>query len=445
MGALAESAFPSDRFGSMPELKRSLRLFDGLAMVVGIMVGSGIFRTPGLVAQELGRPGLTFVAWVLGGGLAFLGALVFAELATRHPQAGGKYVYAREAFGPRIGFVVGWVEGLAIYTAAIAAFGVVTGEFIGRLAGWPPGVTKWIGVGAVVLFTGINLIGVTSGRWVQNVVTSAKALALIAVVVLGFVAGTGAGWSGSLVTAPRGLALFGALAVAFQSVIWTYYGYPDAAKIAEEVVDPGRTLPRVFLYGIGVATTLYVLLNASFLHVLPFSHIAASNLVAGDVAAAIFGPHGEILMTALALLVVLASLNGNVFVTPRVIFGLAREGLGPAVLARVNAGGTPWAAMLLVGAVSVVLAATGKFTDLLAVAVALILVIDGVSVAALFRLRARTPEAPFRVPFYPAVPVVFIVVYGALFVGTAWAQPGLALTAGAVLVGTWALSWTVKG
>src|SRR5437867_10979313 len=107
------------------ELQRSLKLVDGLAMVVGIMVGSGIFRTPGLVAARLGRPWLTFVAWVLGGALAFLGAVVFAELATRHPKAGGKYVYAREAFGPRAGFVVGWIEGLAIYTAAIAAFGVV--------------------------------------------------------------------------------------------------------------------------------------------------------------------------------------------------------------------------------------------------------------------------------------------------------------------------------
>src|SRR6266480_6511013 len=112
------------------ELKRSLRLFDGLAMVVGIMIGSGIFRTPGEVAQQLGRPWLTFVAWSLGGVLAFLGALCFAELATRLPKAGGKYVYAREAFGRRAGFVIGWVEGLVTYSAAIAAFGVVTGEFV---------------------------------------------------------------------------------------------------------------------------------------------------------------------------------------------------------------------------------------------------------------------------------------------------------------------------
>lgn len=423
------------------ELKRSLRVFDGLAMVVGIMVGSGIFRTPGLIAQQLGRPWLTFVAWLLGGILALLGALSFAELATRHPKAGGKYVYAREAFGPSAGFVIGWVEGLVTYSAAIAAFGVVTGEFVGRLGGLSMNVSRWVGVAAVAVFVAINLVGVASGRWVQNVVTAAKVIALGGVVVVAFAAGSGTGWHGALPNAPTGFALFGALAVAFQSVIWSYYGYQDAAKIAEEVIEPERTLPRVFLLGIAIATSLYLLLNAAFLHVLPFDQIASSNLVAGDVAAAIFGARGDTVITVLALLVVLASLNGNVFVTPRVIFGLARDGLGPDMLARVNSGGTPWAAMLLVGVVSMALAATGTFVQLLSIAIVLILVIDSVAVAALFRLRARQPEAPFRVPFYPWVPALFILVYAGLFVGAAMAQPKLALLGVAVLVAAWMLSW----
>jgi amino acid transporter len=425
------------------ELKRSLRLFDGLAMVVGITLGSGIFRTPGLVAHQLGRPWLTFVAWLLGGVLAFLGALCFAELATRHPKAGGKYVFAREAFGPRVGFVVGWCEGFAVYPAAIAALGVVTGEYLGRLLGWSPGMSKWLGVVAVAVLVAINLTGVTSGRWVQNLSTAAKVLALAGIVVVAFVAGHGAGWHGSLPGAPTGIALFGALAVAFQSVIWSYYGYADAAKIAEEVVDPGRTLPRVFLLGIAIATGLYLLLNAAFLHVLPFDHIASSVLVAGDLAAAIFGPHGDFVITLLALLVVLASLNGNIFVTPRVIFGLAREGLGPRVLAEVNAGGTPSEAMVSVGIVAIALAATGTFPQLLSLAIALVLIIDSITIAALFPLRARAPEAPFKVPLYPVVPAVFILVYVALLVGTAKAQPGLVALAACGVLLTWGLSWLV--
>jgi APA family basic amino acid/polyamine antiporter len=426
------------------ELKRSLRLWDGLAMVVGIMVGAGIFRTPGIVAAQLGRPWLTFVAWIAGGALAFLGALLFAELATRLPRAGGKYVYARAAFGPRAAFVVGWVEALGIYAAAIAAIGVAAGEFLVRLTGWPAAAAPWAGVGFVALFTVINLVGVASGRWVQNLVTAAKVVALGGVVVIALAHGTGSGWHGVLPGAPRGAAVWGALAVAFQSVIWTYYGYVDAAKIAEEVVDPGRTLPRVFVGGIALAAVLYLLLNAAFFNVLPLERVAASNLVAADAAIAIFGARGGTVIAGLALIVVLASLNGNVFVTPRVLFGMAREGLAPATLTRVNRGGTPWVAMLAVGAVALGLAATGTFGDLLSLAIVLILVIDGFVVSALFRLRARASEAPFRVPFFPALPVLFLLVYAALFVGTAVAQPLVVAKAMVVLVAAYGVSRVVK-
>ena len=428
----------------MTELKKSLRLLDGLAMVVGITVGSGIFRTPGLVAARLGRPGLTFVAWILGAGLALLGALCFAELTTRLPRAGGKYVYIREAFGRRGAFVVGVMESLAINGAAIAAIGVAAGEFLIRLAGWPPGLAQAVGAGFVALFTAINLLGVQSGRWVQNIVTAAKVLALGGVVVIAFARGTGAGWHGALAEAPHGWAVWGALAAASPAVIWTYYGYPDLAKIAEEVVDPGRTLPRLFLGGLAIVATLYLLLNAAFLQVLPIQQIAASKLVAADVATAILGTSGGAVVAALALLVVLASLNGNVFVTPRVLFGLARDRLAPARLAEVNAGGTPWVAMLLVGAVAIALATTGTFEWLIGLAIVWILVIDGWAVLALFRLRRREPIAPFRIPLYPWVPLALFAVYGALFVGTAVAQPVLIVEAVAVLVGVYGLSWVVR-
>ena len=428
----------------MTELKKSLRLLDGLAMVVGITVGSGIFRTPGLVAARLGRPGLTFVAWILGAGLALFGALCFAELTTRLPRAGGKYVYIREAFGRRGAFVVGVMESLAINGAAIAAIGVAAGEFLIRLAGWPPGLAQAVGAGFVALFTAINLLGVQSGRWVQNIVTAAKVLALGGVVVIAFARGTGAGWHGALAEAPHGWAVWGALAAASPAVIWTYYGYPDLAKIAEEVVDPGRTLPRLFLGGLAIVATLYLLLNAAFLQVLPIQQIAASKLVAADVATAILGTSGGAVVAALALLVVLASLNGNVFVTPRVLFGLARDRLAPARLAEVNAGGTPWVAMLLVGAVAIALATTGTFEWLIGLAIVWILVIDGWAVLALFRLRRREPIAPFRIPLYPWVPLALFAVYGALFVGTAVAQPVLIVEAVAVLVGVYGLSWVVR-
>jgi APA family basic amino acid/polyamine antiporter len=414
-------------------------MVDGLAVVVGIMVGSGIFRTPGTVAAMLGRPGLTFVAWTLGGAVGFLGALIFAELATRFPQAGGKYVYAREAFGRRAAFVVGWIEALGTYCVAIAAIGVVSGEYLARLCGWPASSARMLGAALVLLLTGMNLLGVSVGRWAQNVATAAKVLALLAAIGVAAAAGTGAGWHGSLPSAPTGIAAWGALALAFQSVIWTYYGYPDAAKIAEEVKDPGRNLPRIFLFGIAGVTALYLLLNAAFLQVLPFERVATSTLVAGDVAEAIFGARAGILMSALAFLVVLASLNGNLFVTPRVVFGLARDGLGPGALEKVNAGGSPWAAMILVGLVAAALAATGTFEGLISFAIIFILVTDGFMVLVLFKLRGRDPQAPFKVPLYPLVPLLFLGAYALLFLGAVLQQPLVSAVSVATLGATYAL------
>jgi APA family basic amino acid/polyamine antiporter len=414
-------------------------------MVIGIMVGSGIFRTPGVVAGQLGRPGLTLVAWLIGGAIAFSGSLIFAELATRYPRAGGKYVYARDAFGPRVGFVVGWVEGIAIYTAAIAAIGVVCGEYLARLVGAPDRAIPLLGVALVGLFTLINLTGVSSGRWVQNISTGAKLLALVAVIVAALARGTGAGWHGSTAGGPHAGALVAALAVAFQSVIWTYYGYLDAGKIAEEVVEPSRSLPRIYLGGIAAVTALYLLLNVAYIQVLPFDQIASSKLVAADVMAVLFGSRAGTLFAAVALLVVLASLNGNIFVTPRVIFGLGREGLAPRMLARVNRGGTPWAAMLFVGVTAMLLSATGTFDSLLALAITLILVVDSIAVLALVVLRRKTPEAPFRSPFFPALPVGFVAIYAALFVGTVLAQPRVVVVSLGVLGVAYLLSWFSTG
>jgi APA family basic amino acid/polyamine antiporter len=421
-------------------LRRSLRLLDGLAMVVGITVGSGIFRTPGLIAGRLGRPSLTFIAWILGGLVSLIGALIFAELATRYPRAGGKYVYAGEAFGRRAAFAIGWLEA-GIYCVAIAAIGVVCGEYLARLAGVPDSLARVFGVCFVVLLVGVNLVGVAFGRWTQNVATAAKVVALTAVIVVSAFAGSGSRSASSVLPgAPTGFAVLGALALAFQPVLWTYYGYLDASKIAEEVVDPTRTLPKILLWSIGLVTGLYLLLNAAFLNVLPLDQIAASPLVAGDVMARLFGAWAGSATALLALVVVVACLNANVFVTPRIVYGLARDGLGPRALARVNPGGTPWVATLLVGVLSLVLAATGSFSRLLSLAILLILATDGFMVIVLFRLRRREPNPPFRMPLYPWLPWLFITIYALLLVAGVVDQPVLACVAAATLVSTYGIA-----
>src|SRR2546426_608860 len=175
-------------------------------------------------------------------------------------------------------------DGLAMNAAAIAAIGTVGGEYLGRLLGAPAGSTPWLAAGWVALFTWINLVGVASGRWVQNVVTAAKLLALAGLVVVAFATGSGTGPSTLLPAAPRGVAVWGALAVAFRSVIWTYYGYADAAKIAEEVVDPGRTLPRIFLGGVATGIAPFFLLNPAIPHLFPLQRGAAADMAPGGAA-----------------------------------------------------------------------------------------------------------------------------------------------------------------
>jgi len=327
-----------------------------------------------------------------------------------------------------------------IYIAAIAAIAVVCGEYLGRLIGAPDNAAQWLGVALLVVFTGVNLTGVASGRWVQNISTTLKVAGLVVVVIAAFTRGTGVGWSTSLPTAPHGPALFAAMAVAFQAVVWSYYGYLDGGKIAEEVLEPSTSLPRIYLGGITLVTVLYLALNAAYVHVLPLDKVAASKLVAADVMTALFGEAAGVAFLALSLLVVIASLNGNIFVTPRVIFGLAREGLGPQNLARVNAGGTPWAAMALVGAAAILLALSGTFEQLLSLTITLILIVDSIAVLSLVVARRKRPEAPFRAPGHSALPIVFVAVYAALFVGTAIAQPRVVIISVIVMVATYLLS-----
>jgi amino acid transporter len=365
--------------------------------------------------------------------------MIFAELATRYPRRRQTCTRATRSARARDSWSGGWR--IAIYTAAIAAIGVVCGEYLGRLIGAPE-LGERAGVALIGLFTLINLTGVSSGRWVQNVSTAAKVAALGIVIVAALAKGDGAGWHTSLPTAPQGPALVAAIAVAFQAVIWTYYGYLDAGKIAEEVVQPDKSLPRIFLGGIAAVTVLYLLINVAYVHVLPFDRIATSNLVAADVMALLFGSGAATVFAGVALLVVLASLNGNIFVTPRVIFGLARRTRPAPAGARESrraVGRDDLRGRRGDGA-----RGQGSFNALLALSITLILVVDSIAVLSLLVLRRRTPDAPFRVPLYPVLPLGFVAVYATLFVGTVIAQPRVVLISLGVLGLALGLSWTTR-
>jgi APA family basic amino acid/polyamine antiporter len=416
---------------------RILGFWDGLAVAVGVIIGSGILRTPGIVAGSLGEPAAIFGVWILAGLLSLASALALGELVALLPRVGGKYVYTREAFGPVAGFVTGWSELLTRGMAA-AAKTVVIAEYLVRLAGG--GSIRLLAPIVALGFALLHWFGLRPVRALQNVATLAKVAILLGVTALAFTLGSGFDWKAPAATPVTALGWLGAFALAFQLVTFTYYGYDESLKIAEEIRDPQRNLPRVLAIGILIVAGIYLALNAGFLYVLSPAEMAGSPLVAADVAGRLVGSAGDILVTVAALLVLVSSLNVNFLSLPRVGLAMAQDGLAPGRMARVSPEGAPRFALLIATAIVLAVAPLGSFESLILVVMWIVLAVDGFVIFGLFRLRRIHPEwpRPFRVPLYPLLPALVLVVYAALLAGVTVSYPALsALAAG--LLGTLAL------
>jgi basic amino acid/polyamine antiporter, APA family len=426
------------------QLLRILGPFDGLAIVVGIIIGVGILRTPGLIASYLGSPWLILLMWLVGGIMVMMSTLTLAELSAMFPRAGGKYLYAREAFGDVVGFTVGWAElaGIRAFTAASKA--VVFGGYLVTLAG--AGSAPVFAGAMVITLLLIHLIGLRAGSLFQNITTFIKVLLLVAVVGLALWLGDGASWKPGVSFTPE-KGLWAGIILAYQSIWFTYYGWEDGVKMAGEVTNPGRNMPRMLIGGALGVTVLYLLLNIAFLHALTPAGMAGSDFVARDALTSVLGDHVTVALTTVGLVVVLAGLNANFLGTPRIPYGLAVDGLGPRFLTSVNRGGTPTAALLLTAAIIFALAVTGTFELLIRFLTFNALIVDGIVFLALFRLRRSRPDMarPFRVPFYPLMPAVVLVMYGVVITVIVVTQPTLAL-GGTVFLAVFALvGWLLVG
>ncbi len=378
--------------------------------------------------------------WLLGGLVAGLSTLLLSEMAAALPTAGGKYVYAREAWGPAVGFVAGWAELLVARGFSGAAKAVVIAEYLGLLV---HGVNIPVAAGTVVvLFTLLHLAGVRTGRTFQNATTLVKVGLLLVIAGAGLAAGLGAGGGapgpGGTEAAAHALApvtLLG-FALAYQNVAFAYYGWEDAAKMAEETRDPGRSLPRILLGGAAVVALLYLLINGSFLTALTPDQMAGSKLVAREAVAGTFGRASGTFVIVAGLLILLSSLNVNFLGMPRVTLALARDGLAPRAFARVGSRGTPVPGLLFIAAVLFGLAITGAFEWIIRFMMLVAISVDTVVLAGFFRLRRTRPELhrPMRVPGCPWLPgfaLLLQVLVLAAIVGT---QPRLALGGGAMLL-----------
>lgn len=419
---------------------------DGLGMLVGLTIGVGILRTPGLIAAQLPSAWLILAAWGAGGVMVALSTLVLAELATLLPKAGGKYVFARAAFGDTAGLVVGAGELLGLRAFTASAKAVVIGAYAASLLGGDPRLLTGL---IICGYLPLHLLGLRTNAHIQNWTSLLKAIVLVAIVALCVRYGSGASWQAPVL--PAGGIGFLAFALAYQSIWYTYYGWEDIVKMTEELEDPARAMPRILLGGSTAIALLYLALNAGFLHVLTPAQMAGSDFVARDALRAAFGEEAGVLLTVAGLLLLVGSLNVNFLSMPRIAFGLARDGLAPERFAEVDARGTPRAGLYLAIGAVLALSVTGTVEWLIRSLTFVALIIDGVVVLALFRLRRTMPDAarPFRTPWYPWLPAVVALMYAGILVLVIATQPALALggigVLGALLAYAWARSRRVRG
>jgi len=422
-------------------LQRVLRVRDGLAVTVGIVIGAGILRTPGLIAGYLGNAWLILAVWVAGSLVAGLSTLVLAEMAAALPEAGGKYVYAREAWGPVMGFVAGWSELLVTRGFSGASKAVVIAEYIRLLVG--RGNVPILAGGVVLAFFFLHTRGLRASTVFQNVTTVVKVFVIVVIAAAGIWAGDMTGFHGGA-TSPGG-SLLGGLALAYLAVSFACYGWEDAAKMAEEVRDPGRALPRILVGGAVAVGLLYLLMNVSFLGALTPAQMAGSELVARDAIAGVFGHAAGTVVIVASLLILISSGNVNFLGMPRVAYGLSRNRLAFRAFGRVDERGTPRNALYFISAWIGLLAVTGRFELLIQYMMIVAITVDSMVLLGYFRLRATHPEMarPFRVPGHPWVPGLTIALYVAILAILVATQPNLALGGGAMIAAMVAAGWFV--
>ena len=393
------------------DLRRVIGFSSGTALIIGITIGSGIFRTPPTIAGLVPNPLVVMALWVAFGLISICGALTVAELSSMLPRTGGVYVFLREAYGDATAFAFGWIYVLVTTPATIAALATVFSEFLLNLLRVPSDVftVQAIGIAALVTLTFANVLGARVGAAVSEVTTVVKVAALAALILGAFLLGQGSVAN----LAQGGQVEGGGLARAVASVIWTYDGWIAVTIIAGEVVAPERLMKRIIIAGMMTIVVVYVGANLAYIYMMPIGVLSQQKeAIARTVMESIAGPVGGTAIMLAVIVSVFGALNGNCLARPRVAFAMARDGLTFSFLGKVHPRfATPWVAMLIqsAGAVGMMLVLK-DFETLTTYFVVVEWAALIVAVAAVFVLRRKMADAPrpFRTPGYPWVPLCFV-------------------------------------
>jgi APA family basic amino acid/polyamine antiporter len=434
-------------------LKKRVTLFDGISIVAGAMIGSGIFIVSADIARTVGSPGWLMVVWLITGLLTVIAAISYGELSSMMPHVGGQYVYLRESYHPLIGFLFGWTTFLVIQCGSIAAVAVAFAKFSGVLFPWisdrnilfhagPVSVTSTmvVAIAMIAFLTWLNTRGIVTGKTVQNFFSSTKVIALLGFILVGFFATRGIHsfeinkevfWQahqtgpGNQIIPLTGFALIAAIGTALVGSLFASDAWYDVTFISGEVINPKRNVPLSLVLGTLVVSVIYLLTNLVYIKILPLSgspdgtdilskgiQYATDDRVATSAMSVVFGDYAAIIMAVFIMISTFGCDHSLILAGPRVYFAMARDGLFFKKVGEINKKGVPGFAIAIQGAWSILLCLSGTYSDLLDYVIFAVLLFFSLTILAIFILRARKPDLPrpYKTFGYPVIPALYILV-----------------------------------
>ena len=412
----------------MDDLPRKLGLLDATLIVIGIVIGSGIFLLPNVIARDLPSVASILAVWVAAGVLSCFGALAYAELGAMMPATGGQYVYLREAYGPWCAFLCGWVFVLAVVPGGIAFLAVSFSIYLDHFIRLGPAARTGVSLGLVAQLSAVNYLGVKEGAWTQRIFTSLKIAGLVLVIGAAFLLPHAAR------AAPGGVrpVSYSGIGLAMTACLMAYNGWSYVSFVAGEVTDPQRNLPRSLGLGMAVVMALYLAANLAYMNVMTVPEIAATERVGAAVAERAMGPAGATVLSAVVLMSIVGAINGNILTGARIPFAQARDGLFFSRFGRIHPRfQTPAFAIVVLAVWAGVLIVTGSYETLVSYAILSAWIFYTMSALAVWVLRRKAPGAPrpYRMWGYPVTLWLFVLVSLWFMVDALLNQPGVSLVA----------------
>lgn len=389
------------------QLKKSVTFIESIAIVIGLVIGSGIFLKPSIVLKNTGSPGMSIVAWVVGGLITLCAALTIAEIAAAIPKLGGLYTYLEELYGETWAFLYGWVEAVISFPGSSAALAIAFATFSTFFIPMTPMQQKLLAIAMIIILITMNIIATKFGGVIQTLSTIGKLIPMLAIIVIGLVSGTAhdMGFSSSGITGGSG---FGA---AILGVLWAFDGWVCVSYMAGEIEEPQKKVPRAIVAGVLIVLAVYVTFNLAIFNVLPAGKVAVSEKIGTDVAVMLFGNGGAAFITIGIMISVFGALNGNLMTGARIPFAMGERKQLPYsnFLSKVHPKfKTPANSLIFLGVLSIIYVISGSFNTLTDLCIFVLWIFFTSGVLGVFILRKKLPseKRPYKVPLYPIVPIL---------------------------------------